>query len=602
MTHETIDLRGMFENMRNIGFSNLNNCSEKFDNSLQANSNKIVMRICSENNTIIFIDNGDGMDQEELVNCGTVHRRTNSSSDKHGRFGAGGNIADINLSDMGKVHYISKSKNKLTEVNEMTLDYNVKSYQGYKLNPHEASRKTEDEIWNRFAIDKDNSGTIQIIHSNAEIVNKLKESFCTSDINESYRFRLGFIYCKQLQLGLKLEVIVEENTHVISPIDCFKFMQIESKNKESMQIQVWSHNPSKSYRFYYKNKNDKPCYIDFSNSKTGKEKHEVPNKNLGEMIGCIQIESTYHSDWRQLIGADLENMGLNPSTSIPKEQFLNITGGIIIHRNVKKIAQYHLSNAGTSSGLIPYYLCSHHNVTFDANECLDNMFAVMVNKSNLEVDNIMIDLRNTIEKICKKFVNRMQKQYVLQASPQAPVTQVPVAQASVVQVPLTQAPITQAPIQVPVAQASVVQVPLTQAPITQAPIQVPVTQAPIQVPVTQAVTQAPIQVPVTQAPIQVPVTQALIQAPTQINPINPIKPVSTSINVNVKFSKTDKELIVYKINNNEILFKIPYIGEYSITEKHYNVLLLKLGEKRFLELMEEYKKIGFFECNKIYFS
>ena len=578
MTHETIDLRGMFENMRNIGFSNLNNCSEKFDNSLQANSNKIVMRICSENNTITFIDNGDGMDQEELVNCGTVHRRTNSSSDKHGRFGAGGNIADINLSDMGKVHYISKSKNKLTEVNEMTLDYNVKSYQGYKLNPHEASRKTEDEIWNRFAIDKDNSGTIQIIHSNAEIVNKLKESFCTSDINESYRFRLGFIYCKQLQLGLKLEVIVEENGYVISPIDCFKYTQIESKNKERIQIEVWSHNPSKSYRFYYKNKDNKTCYLDFSNSKRGKEEKEVPNKNknLGEMIGCIQIESTYHSNWRELIGLDLENMGLNKFIS--QEQCQNIIGGIIIHRNLKKIAQYQLSNAGTSSGLIPYYSCSHHNVTFDANECFDNMFAVMVNKSNLEVDNIMIDLRNTIEKICKKFVNRMQKQYVVQASPQAPVTQAPV----------TQAPVTQAPV--------------TQAPVTQAPIQAPVTQAPIQVPVTQAVTQAPIQVPVTQAPIQVPVTQALIQAPTQINPINPIKPVSTSINVNVKFSKTDKELIVYKINNNEILFKIPYIGEYSITEKHYNVLLLKLGEKRFLELMEEYKKIGFFECNKIYFS
>ncbi|NDB83297.1 MAG: hypothetical protein EB127_11295, partial [Alphaproteobacteria bacterium] len=560
----------------------------------------------------------DGMDQEELINCGTVHRRTNSSSDKHGRFGAGGNIADINLSDMGKVHYISKSKNKLTEVNEMTLDYNVKSYQGYKLHPHEATRKTEDEIWNRFAIDKDNSGTIQIIHSNAEIVNKLKDSLCSSDINESYRFRLGFIYCRQLQLGLKLEVIVEENTHVISPIDCFKFMEIESKNKERMQIEVWSHNPSKSYRFYYKNKDNKTSYIDFSNSKTGKEKHEVPNKNLGEMFGCIQIESTYHSDWRQLIGSDLENMGLNPSTSIPKEQFLNITGGIIIHRNNKKIAQYHLSNAGTSSGLIPYYLCSHHYVTFDANECLDNMFAVMVNKSNLEVGNIMIDLRNTIEKICKKFVNRMQKQYVVQV----PVVQVPVVQAPVTQAP-TQDPVTQAPTQAHETQAvtqTPIQVAETQSPVTQAPIQVAETQAPIQAPVTQAVTQTPIQVAETQSPIQAPVTQAvtqapiqvaetqppetqaLVQAPTQINPINPIKPVSTSINVNVKFSKTDKELIVYKIDNNEILFKIPYIGEYSITEKHYNVLLLKLGEKRFLELMEEYKKIGFFECNKIYFS
>jgi hypothetical protein len=597
MTHETIDLRGMFENMRNIGFSNLNNCSEKFDNSLQANSNKIVMIVSSENNTITFIDNGDGMDQEELINCGTVHRRTNSSSDKHGRFGAGGNIADINLSDMGKVHYISKSKKKLTEVNEMTLDYNVKSYQGYKLNPHEASRKTEDELWNRFAIDKDNSGTIQIIHSNAEIVNKLKDSLCTSDINESYRFRLGFIYCKQLQLGLKLEVTVEENDYVISPIDCFKFMQIEIKNKERMQIEVWSHNPSKSYRFYYKNKNDKTCYLDFSNSKRGKEEKEVPNKNknLGEMIGCIQIESTYHSNWRELIGADLENMALNKFSS--QEQCQNIIGGIMIHRNLKKIAQYHLSNAGTSSGQIPYYSCSHHNVTFDANECFDNMFAVMVNKSNLEVDNIMIDLRNTIEKICKNFVIRMQKQHSIkshvvqpaqQGSLQAPsqsVTQAPVTQA-----PETQAPVTQAVTQAPETQA------VTQAPVTQAVTQAPVTQAPeTQAPVTQAVTQGPVtQAPATHAPAT--------QCREQINPINPIKPVSTSINVNVKFSKTDKELIVYKINNNEILFKMPYIGEYSITEKHYNVLLLKLGEKRFIELMEEYKKIGLFECNKIYFS
>jgi hypothetical protein len=372
-----------------------------------------------------------------------------------------------------------------------------------------------------------------------------------------------------------------------------------------MQIEVWSHNPSKSYRFYYKNKDNKTCYLDFSNSKRGKEEKEVPNKNknLGEMIGCIQIESTYHSNWRELIGLDLENMGLNKFIS--QEQCQNIIGGIIIHRNLKKIAQYQLSNAGTSSGLIPYYSCSHHNVTFDANECFDNMFAVMVNKSNLEVDNIMIDLRNTIEKICKNFVNRMQKQYSIkspvvqpaqQGSLQAPsqsVTQAPVTQA-----PETQAPVTQAVTQAPETQA------VTQAPVTQAVTQAPVTQAPeTQAPVTQAVTQAPVTQAVTQDPIHAPETQSLAtHAPTQINPINPIKPISTSINVNVKFSKTDKELIVYKINNNEILFKIPYIGEYSITEKHYNVLLLKLGEKRFIELMEEYKNIGLFECNKIYFS
>jgi hypothetical protein len=321
------------------------------------------------------------------------------------------------------------------------------------------------------------------------------------------------------------------------------------------------------------------------------------------MIGCIQIESTYHSNWRELIGADLENMALNKFSS--QEQCQNIIGGIIIHRNLKKIAQYQLSNAGTSSGLIPYYSCSHHNVTFDANECFDNMFAVMVNKSNLEVDNIMIDLRNTIEKICKNFVIRMQKQYSIkspvvqpaqQGSLQAPsqsVTQAPVTQA-----PETQVPVTQAVTQAPVTQAPVTQAPVTQAPVTQAVTQALVTQAVTQAPVTQAVTQAPVTQAVTQAPIHAPETHA----PAQINPINPIKPVSTSINVNVKFSKTDKELIVYKINNNEILFKIPYIGEYSITEKHYNVLLLKLGEKRFIELMEEYKKIGLFECNKIYFS
>jgi hypothetical protein len=558
MAQETFSFRGTFLNMKKIGFNPLNDMCEKHDNSISANAKTIRCLIDAETNKYIPIDDANGMNSDGLTACGKVNNRTDATATSHGRFGAGGQIADINITDLGKVHYISKPVNDPC-IYEMTLNYDIQKNEDYKLHPHEASRRTE-ETWNTYAIDSNGNGTVQLLQSTPAIIKTLIAGIVSDDIITSYRFELACVYNKQLREGLNMEYRIGEKSYNIAPIDRLKYNEIVPAHKQTVIIKVCQLSDL-SYRFYYTEKGDS-YYRDCTNSTKGKGVKETPSKNPHTHIGDIVLRSTYHKDWQQFLKPDLDKMGLVINCAQDKARAK--LGGMIYERNGKQIAQFPSSKAGDSAGLIPYLQGSHHNIGFVASEPMDDLFGVLVNKSNLVETNISRELLSTIEHICDRFAKQIQK-----------------IQAKV-------------PLNVPATENTVVPT-LVNAPII--PAAEPAKVAPVKVTPAKKVAPATAVI-ATALPTKVlPVKTATA---TPIKPATPIIPVVTVCNHNVNFSKTDTNIIVS--NNQAIIVSIPYAGQYNITEKYYNEILMKLGEKRFIEYITKCSEMGWFTHNAAYFT
>ena len=571
MAQENICYRGTFLNMKKIGFNLLNDSCEKHENSISAGAKTIRCVIEADTNKYIHTDDAHGMNIDGLIVCGKVNNRTDATATSHGRFGAGGQIADINITDLGQVHYISKPVNEPC-IYEMSLNYNIHKNEDYKVNPHESSRRTED-VWNTYAIDINGSGTVQLLQSTPAIIKTLIDGIISDDIITSYRFELACIYNNQLRKGLIMEYRIGEKSYNISPIDRLKYNEIEPAHKQEAIIKVCQLS-DQSYRFYYTEKGNS-YYRNCTNSTKGKAVKETPSKNPHTHIGDIVLQSTYHKDWLQFLKPDLDRMGL--VIQCPQDKARAKLGGMIYERNGKQIAQFPSSNAGDSAGLIPFLLGSHHNIAFVASEQMDDLFGVLVNKSNLVETNISRELLSTIEHICDRFAKKMQSQALAAKAPAKMATLENTVTPTVAAAPTTVEPTTVEPIvDVPVvAQAKVAPAKVTPAKAA------PAKAAPAKV-----------------TPAKVVPANTATAAP--IKPATPIIPVVTVLNHNVNFSKTDTNIIVS--HNQAIIVSIPYAGQYNITEKYYNEILMKLGEKRFIEYITKCLEMGWFAHNAMYFT
>jgi len=592
MAQETFSFRGTFLNMKKIGFNLLNDSCEKHENSISAGAKTICGIIEEATNKYIHTDDANGMNIDGLKVCGKVNNRTDATSTSHGRYGAGGQIADINITNLGQVHYISKPVND-TCTYEMTLNYDIQKNEDYTVNPHEASHRTE-KTWNTYAIDANGSGTVQILQSTSAIIKTLIAGIVSDDIITSYRFELGCIYNNQIREGLNMKYQIGEKNYNISPIDRLKYNEIEPAHKQTTIIKVCQLSDL-SYRFYYTEKRES-YYRDCTNSTKGKAVKETPSKNPHTHIGNIVLRSTYHKDWQQFLKPDLDRMGLVIKCTQDKARAK--LGGMMYERNGKQIAQFPSSKAGDSAGLIPYLQGSHHNIAFLASEEMDDLFGVLVNKSNLVEINISRELLITIEHICDRFAKQIQKNQA-KTTLTVPATENTVVLPLVVAIQAIEAEKDAASKDVPAKAVPAKAVPAKAVPAKAVPAKdVPSKDVPSKDVPSKDVPSKDVpskDVPSKDVPAKdVPSTAA------HIKPATPIIPVVTVCNHNVNFSKTDTNIIVS--NNQVIMFSIPYAGQYNITEKYYNETLMKLGEKRFIEYITKCSEQGLFALNAAYFT
>ena len=584
--NEGISMPGMMKNMQHIGFTDLHAVNEKIDNALSANANRIQVGLDTINNIISFVDDGDGMTRDEMFKCKLLNGQTESSAEKSNKFGIGGKVADIILTDVGKAKYVSSSKCE-TEKYEMTVEYDVKDLAEYIAKPpHGATKRTEEQVWDVYSSDKARSGTVQLLYSTPAIINRIIPKITSNDI-DSYRYNIGCCYCKQLQAGIIIELCVGDIVYKISPIDCFKIGNIIPDNRESVIINVYKN--GEEYMFCFE-KTGEQFYYDFINSAKGKlVKNSAGDIAKSKYVGNLRVENAYNTDWRGQIINDLNNNKIDISKCTNKD-FHEKTGGIIIERNKKQIAHFHSSQTGLSAGLIPFYQCTHHKIGFDANGTLDDLFGVMVNKSNLEQKNIHPRLFKTLEKLFAHFITNMKKKYSPQQHHNDADGTEPVNVKKTDSIGRkNNVAASSLPLVKPIIN-KIVPTKSNNLPDCHAEARLNNTTPPSLGVINEKVKA--VSVPSVSVPVINMVAGLLL-------PVNAIIPVSPTFNTCISFSKSDKYIIAF--HRKQIIFKTKYSGQYHITEKYYIEQRNEMGDERFMEYVKKLKDTGFFELNNTYF-
>lgn len=102
-TNAAIQPRGTVDNMLSMGMEDKDLISERLDNPLDAGASNIETKLPSSEgeqsvkNEFICADDADGMTKAELHESGKVNNSKAASDTRNGRFGAGGAISNVCL-------------------------------------------------------------------------------------------------------------------------------------------------------------------------------------------------------------------------------------------------------------------------------------------------------------------------------------------------------------------------------------------------------------------------------------------------------------------------------------------------------------------------
>lgn len=407
--------------MTEMGFTPPHCMNEKIENSDSANAKNI--KIILQNGQMVIVDDGNGMNEEEMKTCGKFHNRSSSSAVKHGTKGVGGNIADINLSGSGRVTYCSKSASA-RGITYMELNYSVNTEEEYRPRPQEAPRRIEQEVWDQYSLDKTRTGTVQQFTVPPKMYNELVESIKSDKIIHSFRRIWAFTYESLLRSGKTISFDVEGELFTLYPIDMMKYNETKETNRLTDHCSVWKRSideQNEEIRVCYTNQKGKLCYRDYSNSNKGNETTKARPEDDGfTKIGIFTIIHTHNNNWRELHNEEMKRNGID--TACSDQHFLNNIGGgaLTIARNHKHVVQFPTCQTGVSAGLVSFHQNSKHLLDYDANDDMDLVLNIQLNKSNLVKDNIQKEVIRTIDFLNGKFIARMktqsEKQEVLYAA------------------------------------------------------------------------------------------------------------------------------------------------------------------------------------------
>ena len=190
----TIDEQGFIKNLLRLGFTKNQSFSEIFTNSIDARSTKIVVQ--KNKNEIRIIDNGIGMNKEELQNKYNLMKQRKRDRDTTGCAGIGGTTSEFILARIKSIVITKKADSD--EIFVAEVDWN-RVYTEHKLFDSILFRPPTSEETEIFLAERDCPGTTTILYyakeDESELTNLLDSQFDSKkkkDITHCERFDIIF--------------------------------------------------------------------------------------------------------------------------------------------------------------------------------------------------------------------------------------------------------------------------------------------------------------------------------------------------------------------------------------------------------------------------
>jgi len=246
---DAVSHAGMLKNMLNHGFTSRKCLSEFADNSLSADATVMRLTIYTNTNTLCFSDNA-GIKKDVGI-AFRFHERS-AASKKHGRFGIGAKFAMICLTSLKSIVHIFTRPNDNDDIIQLTFDY-PKAVKDNRLtiNPHGIESRCTP-LWDKYAVDSKGKGTIIHLPSDKSIVQEIASMITSDTVENNLLFDIGTTYYTALSGDAAYEIILDNTTYNIIPIDRLCWNSINDNDKLTVVCHV-CHDPddSSDIRAYY---------------------------------------------------------------------------------------------------------------------------------------------------------------------------------------------------------------------------------------------------------------------------------------------------------------------------------------------------------------
>lgn len=412
MATHSIDIPGLLRNSLSVGVSIPDALSELIDNSLSAGSTEVRLNL-SKDGALIVSDNGHGMDQDKLEQSCCLHSRTTSSSKHHGRFGFGSKQAEITLTNLeGPVTKFSSVDGN--GISQIMVNYPKILQTGVYYPQAGGIQRDSQHVWEQNAINPHGSGTIICIAPSTSTRCTLNELMMNETVS-GIRFKFATTYRHALTNGVKICIQIGDIQHQLYPIDrmCSSLRASLSPTVqfkyETHPIVILQNATGETVAHVISNDESRR---QFDQTKKTWIQVDAVSADLNE-IGRVEYELAYSPDWNQVQRSELEQndiMPLNKGQTGVGAQRLKTNGKELV-RNGKIIKHIETKYKNVQNAVKEIYHETRERMTFDANEQMDEVFNVQVNKSHVNEDLIQSNVWKTFERIRQTFVSECHKTF-----------------------------------------------------------------------------------------------------------------------------------------------------------------------------------------------
>jgi hypothetical protein len=411
-----ISISGTFENLLNNGARTQDCIGEELDNSIDAGSTMIDIRLLPEKQDVIISDNGRGMNRSELKTAYILNNRTNATNDKQGRFGYGINLSKAHLTQLkSKVTTISKTTSDEFP-NQIEIDWPEIIRNNYYMNVAcEVTRANEVE-YNRCVKDafRTDSGTVHIVPCEDAIFKEIYAAMKSSKVINSWRYLYGVKYNDYINAGLTIRIIDGDEVLPVVPVDPLAINILPEDRRRNVLVEIYKDNltgeilpniPGRGWIL-----SDKPKFQQ-------KMLKTDPLPTSFNKVADLTVESAITFDWATAQCALFEGdyafdtitkETTDPDGTVKQHQHqptVEFMGGRYYNRNKKNIAKVPIHNPTSGDkARYPYVTNSRHRISFPVE--LDSYMGIQVNKSKIQEDLIHPSIKRICDMLEKEFVDK----------------------------------------------------------------------------------------------------------------------------------------------------------------------------------------------------
>jgi hypothetical protein len=384
-----VSVGGTMQNILSIGFTIYDAICEGIDNSLDANANGIHLSFDPITRLWIHVDNGHGMKPERLPDAYCMNNRSNGTQ-THGKFGIGANALGIVLSELiGSMTVVTKHRDMENHC-DMHMNFEQCILSGTfnrtvnVVDDNGIDNRSANgiQLWNTWRHLIVESGTILQIKCSPRVTAELNDWINAFKLQD----RLARQYFRQIMdnrirlsvNGTELEAIdyLDRDNADHSEINRYQIRMLDGIHTVCSR-ELNAQGDMVDFRFVLK-------------GKRGKFVKLTDEDSIIEPIGEMTITSTFNSEW------------VGNAHIIHGGQYFVREDKMVKHfESVKVISGDHKRR--------PIIEAGRHEISFGCN--LDNLFGVLVNKSDLRKDMMNSSVVEFINYTTCDYMNTLYKEH-----------------------------------------------------------------------------------------------------------------------------------------------------------------------------------------------